>query len=546
MNNRKYNIYFHTHTISGIFICAILFVIFFAGSYSFFKKEISAWQANSSYVSHEKDVVRYDKLLDSLNQQYNLTGRDISFFFQEKTFDTYVDMSASKDSTLFPKKKPEVKKEKGRGRRREGDGQYFKYNFIKRDSKTYEQSYDMGEFLYRLHFLAQLNQVPIRLGFAFGYMIAGLVAFLFLFALITGLMLHWDKIVSNFFVFRPWSKAKTVWTDAHTALGVIGFPYQFIYAVTGIVLIFNTVLITPFTYIFYDGKSDKIFQDLDYSDAREYTYGYSRLTKNIDVQSYVDRTRKIWGDPFIQRLIIKNYGDTSMHIMVEGTANKKDNFSGTGRVIYRVQDDKIIYQKSPIDNVTYIDRVKSIIYRLHFGDYGGYALKIVYFILGVMGCVVIISGILIWLVGRDKDSIPIHKRKFNFWLANIFMASCMSMFPVTALTFIAVKVNNAVDQTFIYHFYFYAWLIFSVYYIIRRNLKRTNQETVLLGSIFSLLIPVANGVYSGNWIWKTYAAGASDIMIFDLFSLSLALVGFYSFYKMKQKDKKEAPVLASV
>lgn len=537
MNLRKYNIYFHTHTISGIFICAFLFVIFFAGSYSFFKKDISAWQSNSSFRAHEKQALNYNKLVDSLDHQYNMTGRDLSLYFQENSLDTYVDMSASKDSTLVPKKQPEKKKEKGRGRRKEGDGQYFKYNFIKGDSKTYEQSYDMGEFLYRLHFLAQLNQVPVRLGAPFGYLLAGIISFVFLFALITGLLLHWNKIVSNFFVFRPWSKAKTVWTDSHTALGVIGFPYQFIYALTGIILIFNTAIIAPFSYLFYEGKPERVYKDLDYSDSREYNYGYSKLNKKVDVNAYVDQTRKLWNDGFIQRVMIKSYGDTAMHIIVEGAANKKDNFSGSGRIIYKVQNNQIVYHKSPISDVTYIDRVKSIIYRLHFGDYGGYALKIIYFILGMSGCVVIISGILIWLVGREKDSIPAYKRKFNFWLANIFLAACMTMFPITALTFIAVKVNSATDMSFIYHFYFYGWLLLSVFYIIRRNLKSTTQETILLGSIFSFLIPVANGIYSGNWIWKTYASGATDILMFDLFSLSLALTGFFIFYKIKQKDK---------
>ncbi|MFE2861317.1 PepSY domain-containing protein [Sphingobacterium multivorum] len=47
MNLRRYNIYFNTHTISGIIICAILYVIFFAGSFSFFKNEINAWQKTS-------------------------------------------------------------------------------------------------------------------------------------------------------------------------------------------------------------------------------------------------------------------------------------------------------------------------------------------------------------------------------------------------------------------------------------------------------------------------------------------------------------------
>lgn len=537
MNLRKYNIYFHTHTISGIFICAILFVIFFAGSYSFFKKDITAWQSNTSAKANEAQSLNYNRLIDSLDQKYNMTGRNLSLYFQDNSADVYVDMSASNDTTLVPKKKPEGKKAKGRGRRREGDGQYFKFNYLNSSSKTYEESYDMGEFLYRLHFLAQLNQVPIRIGAPFGYLMAGLVAFIFLFALITGLMLHWEKIVSNFYIFRPWSKAKTVWTDSHTALGMIGFPYQFIYALTGIILIFNTAILAPFSYLFYEGKTDQIYKDLDYSDSREYKYGYTKLDKKVDISQYTERTRKLWNDGFIQRVMIKNYGDTAMYVVVEGSANKKDSFAGTGRIIYRVENDKVIYHKSPIANVTYIDSVKSIIYRLHFGDYGGYALKIVYFLLGLMGCVVIVSGILIWLVGREKESIPAHKRIFNFWLANIFIAACMTMFPITALTFIAVKVNSATDMNFIYHFYFYGWLILSIFYIIRKNLKRTTIETILLGSIFSLLIPVANGLYSQNWIWKTYASGATDILMFDLFSISLGLAGLFTVYKIIEKDR---------
>jgi uncharacterized iron-regulated membrane protein len=140
------------------------------------------------------------------------------------------------------------KRKRGRGRGRGGDADAtaFSYDFARQREADYEQSYSIGEFLYRLHFLAPLNVVPIFLGGPFGYTLAGLVSFLFLFALLTGLLLHWDKLVSNFFTFRPWSKWKAVWTDLHTTLGVIQFPFQLLFAITGIVLILNSVLLTPF------------------------------------------------------------------------------------------------------------------------------------------------------------------------------------------------------------------------------------------------------------------------------------------------------------
>ena len=542
MKNRNYNIYFNTHTISGIIISALLFVIFFAGSYTLFKKDITAWQSNTSFKAKETTKLNYNKLLDSLDQKYKLQGRDVSFFFQEKSFDTYIEVTATKDSTLMVKKKPEADKVKKRGRRSEGDGAYFKYNFYKGDSKSYEESYDLGEFLYRLHFLAQLNQVPIRIGTPFGYLLAGLVSFFFLFALITGLLLHWDKIVSNFFVFRPWSKVKTVWTDAHTALGLIGFPFQLIFAITGVVLIVNTILLMPFSMLFYGGKADKMYSDLEYTDPTVYTYTYKALPQTVNIQSYVDRTATLWQDSYIKRVLIKNYGDDSMALVIEGSANPRRNFSGSGKIIYHLKDGKVVYHHSPIDESTYISKVKSLIYHLHFGDYSGYALKIVYFILGIMGCVVIISGILVWLVARDKKNVPEHKRKFNLWLANIFLAICLSMFPVTALTFIAVKVNSAVDMKFIYQIYFYSWLVLSAYYIVRKNINRTNRETLLLGSLFSIAIPFVNGFCTDNWIWKTYSTGASDILFIDVLSLAIGIIGMISYFKIIKKQKLQVEI----
>src|SRR5690606_30967982 len=182
---------------------------------------------------------------------------------------------------------------------------------------------------------------------------------------------------------------------------------------------------------------------------------------------------------------------------------------------------------------TYLDKVKSLVYRLHFGDYGGYPLKVIYFILGLVGCVVILTGILIWLVARDKKNVPRHKRVFNFWASNIFVAACLTLFPVTAFAFIAVKVNGGGGMDFIYRIYFWSWLALAVFYVVRRNLRQTNKETLLLGSILALLVPIANGIYSDNWFWVTYQRGESDILLVDGLWLCLAVVGAIAFLKIK-------------
>ncbi|WP_343557331.1 PepSY-associated TM helix domain-containing protein [Sphingobacterium sp.] len=559
MNLRRYNIYFNTHTISGIIICAILYVIFFAGSFSFFKNEINAWQKNESDKGGTYRNIVFDHLLDSIGQIKELKGRDIAFYMQHNGHASYVNIGTSQDTlvankakALAAKKELEEKKnrkanveegkkkKRGRGRRGAEDSMYFTYDLATKKPSDYSDGYTMGEFLYRLHFLAPLNQIGINIGRPFGYTLAGLVSFIFLFALISGLMLHWDKIKSNFFVFRPGNKWKTVWTDMHTALGVIGFPYQFMYALTGIVLIVNSVLIIPFSKYLYDGKEDEVYAALGYNDNTKYTYLYQPLTTAFNMGDFLDKVEKKWPNSHMNRIFIKNYGDKSMHVVALYDADIDKNFAGSGRLIYRVADDKILFEKSAAENGSYLDYMKGFIYRLHLADFGGYPVKIIYFVLGIMGCFVIISGILIWLVARDKNNIPKRKRIFNFWAANVFMASCLTMFPVTAMTFIAVKLAPKVDQPFIFHVYFYSWLVLGVFYILRRNIGKTNLETLLIGSILSLAVPIVNGVKTGNWIWVTYRSGAKDILLVDLLWLSLGIIGLLIFKKMLHAAKKES------
>jgi uncharacterized iron-regulated membrane protein len=541
MDNRKHNIYFHTHTISGIIVCAILYVIFFAGSFAFFKEDLSAWQKNRSLIA-KHDPVRRDlnHVLDSLSDHYTLKGRDFEFYMQRNGQGAYVTMTASHDTTVKAKTKSKTPQRRRGGRRgANDDSAYFTYDFVNQKPADYQAGYDMGEFLYRLHFLAQLNVVPIRLGSPFGYLLAGIVSFIFLFALISGLMLHWNKIVSNFFTFRPWNKWKTVWTDLHTGLGVLQFPFQFIFAVTGIVLIMNSFLTLPFAKALYKGDTEKIFQALEYSDSSRFEYTYKPLDRVFDLTGFVSGAEQRWQGADISLVSVKNYGDANMHVIVQGKPHADRSFAGSGKIVYRVSDGKTLYETSPVTHTTYIDHVKALVYHLHFGDFGGRPVRVMYFVLGALGCVVILSGILIWLVARDKNHVAKHKRVFNFWTANVFMASCLTMLPVTAFTMTALLFLENPGQAEIYHWYFYSWLILGIYFIVRRDLAVTSRETTLLSAITCFLLPLCDGIIRGNWLWSTYTRGAYDILFIDLLFLSLSALSIAVLFKLRSRVEKQ-------
>lgn len=517
MNNRNYNIYFHTHTVSGIVISVVLFVIFFTGSFSFFKDEISNWERNESPIVHQKITLNTEVLLDSLDKKHGLQGRTISFW-QDPNDSKIISVSleASKDS---------LASEKGK------ESHYFSLDTKTFKTALYEESYSLGEFLYRLHFLAQIPY-PI------GYYLSGFVALFFLFAIVTGVLLHWQKIVSNFYLFRPREKLKTMWTDAHTSLGILGLPFQFVYAVTGAFFMIKLVLVAPVVIALYDGDQDKLYKDLEYN-TEPYEYRKVALKAPYRINELVADANAKWNDFDITQIKIENYGDANMHLTVGGQVSSNQKFTGNGELVYNVASGKVIKEKDPYAKTTYLDALKSILYRIHFGDYGGYALKIISFVLGLVTCFVIISGVMIWLVARDKKNMPEKKRRFNRRVVRIYLAICLSMYPITALTFIACKLFYPLGMSGIYTFYFVGWLLLTVFFIVKRDDAFTNKYCLLSGSVFGFLVPIANGIVSGNWFWSSFINNQIHLFFVDVLWIALASISLYVALKLNKKVVQE-------
>ena len=103
MGKRVYNILFNLHTVSGIVISVALYVIFFAGSFSFFRDEIVAWERNEQAQNADNLPNEIDRILKHLDSTYILDGRDINLktYYAERAI--AVNLSASQDS-LAPEK----------------------------------------------------------------------------------------------------------------------------------------------------------------------------------------------------------------------------------------------------------------------------------------------------------------------------------------------------------------------------------------------------------------------------------------------------------
>ncbi|MEP5615773.1 MAG: PepSY-associated TM helix domain-containing protein, partial [Flavobacteriaceae bacterium] len=467
-------------------------------------------------VSQEDTIVgSMDAYLKEISKDYNLKSRDVELHHYFNEGHISVNLSATKDSLASEEDKINT---------------FFYLDLKNKTKATYLEAYHLGEFLYRLHFL---DQIP----YPYGRYLAGFVAFFFLFAIITGVLVHWKKIVSNFYVFRPWAKIKTIWTDAHTALGLIGFPFQFVYAVTGSFFLLKGILILPVVMGLYNGDENKLYDDLEYTHPI-YQFQNEALDKPITIDPLVNEVKEDWPNFMVTEAHIFNYGDMNMHVAISGHLDYATKLNGLGYRIYKIWDGSVVQEKNPLANNSYLDGVKNMMFRLHYGDYAGYGLRVISFILGLISCFVILSGIMIWLVARKKKSISEKRRKFNHQVANIYMAVCLTLYPVTAFEFILVQLVEHADRAFLYRTYFPIWLVATLFFVLKKDISFTNKWTLISGGVLGLMVPMTNGMVSQQWFWQAYSEQNVSSSLIDILWLSLGLVSLWiGLYKLKSSKE---------
>ena len=517
MNKRNYNVFFNTHTVSGIVISIALFIIFFAGAFALFKDEIAIWEEGVPLTHTDKTELDYDQFLADLDEEYTLYGRDIQINFEGEEDKLYIFMPSSKDSLASEEAK---------------QSHYFSLDTQNKQTKTYDQLYSLGEFLYRLHFFAQLPTIGIYL--------AGFVSFFFLFAIVSGIIVHWRKIIPQFFAFDPRKSFRRIWADAHTLLGVIGLPFQFVFALTGTYFCLSLFVLLPANFL-YDNDRDRLMEDFRPS-RKSIAWQEGKDIEFEGVNAFIQKVESKWNHFHMHTLRIKNYGGASMKYILLGELSDKEKFLGAGRIIYNPISREIEEIRDPNTSV-YVEDFQKSLTRLHYADFGGQATKWLYFLLAFITCFVIITGVLVWVKARDKKSASPKQKSYTQKVGHIYMAICMSMLPVTALAFVYSKVSYSYvinHQNNIYLFYFLSWVALALFYRFKRDNLWVSKHSFLWTGIIGLIIPVISGLISGNWVWNSLIENQIEIATIDCLWLAMGSFCLIIYAKMtKQKPITE-------
>lgn len=523
MSNRNYNVFFHLHTVSGIIISVGLYVIFFAGSFALFLEPIAKWELNKTdphVPTPSFSSIDYDRVIDSLEvRDYPMYGRYMYIYFRPRERFLEVYLGKSTDSLASEEKS--------------------KDQSLMLDTDTYtlseraefdEYHFTIAELLYGLHFFEQLGE--------FGLWLSGAIGLMLLFAMVSGIVVHWKKIVSNFYIFRPKEKLKTVWTDAHTALGIIGIPYQLMYAVTG-AMFGISVVIGLSGSLLYGGDHEKLEHTM-YDNDLDYSMG-EPAQQPFSVTAAAREADKRWPDFKPIYVQIFNLGSANTLLNMYGESDETTAFPVGGTITCNVITGEVIHEEAPF---RYPENIQPAFAQLHFGRlfkfdaFAAYLVKILYFVLGIATCFVIITGVLIWLEARNKKSVPEKERIFNERVGRIYMAICLSMFPIIAFSLLISKLlphsqfeNGSVILNSVF---FGGWLLLSIFFSYKKSNNYINYYSLLSGGILGLAIPLIDVIVLGNVLSDDFARGNYSAFVVDVLWLVLSVTALYAVYRVRR------------
>jgi hypothetical protein len=219
--------------------------------------------------------------------------------------------------------------------------------------------------------------------------------------------------------------------------------------------------------------------------------------------------------------------------------------AGDGIFVYSLKSGELLEAIEP-ETRPYAKGAFGVLIKLHYATFGGIFLKIIYFILAMITCYIIISGVMIWRTARDNKKYTDKQRRFHHRVTKVYLAICLSMFPALGLIFMANKLipMEMGDRVFYVNaVFFLGWLLLSLVGLFWNNYRKLNRNYLLLGSLLALLIPLVNGLVTGDWIWNTIQNGQYYVFSVDMTWLIIGIFGILICKYYLKDQNTEAEIL---
>ncbi len=500
------------HTWAGLALGWLLFFVFLTGTAGYFDTEIDRWMKpelpmSTNSISQEEFIAMGLKHLEE----------------QAAWSNTW--------QIILPNGRNDILKI---GWRKEiEDGGRIQREFINYETNQIVETRVTagGQTLYRLHY--RLHYMPAIVGF----WIVGLASMFMLLALVTGIIIH-IRIFKDFFTFRPKQGAKS-WLDAHSVVSVIALPFHLMITYSGLLFfVFTYMSIVAIANYEVDEiknlRSEAIPRHAPIEPA-----GIAAPLVNL-IPLVVD-AKKHFGDDEIHMITIFNPNDKSSVVSIRRQNTTLINRNSVDEVQYNgVTGTQLII---PPLNRSVTAQTRSIFLGLHEGYFAGIIVRWFYFISGLLGTMMIATGMLLWVEKRRFKYENKQAPTKGYILVNRINAGVIIGLPMAiAVYFIAnrlLPVEIANRGAWEINALFISLGLFIIYPFLR-PLKKFWIEMLVGAAILCFAVPIINALTTDKNIIATALAQDWTLFSFDLTMLLFGGMFIFAAVRVQQRSLQPA------
>lgn len=484
------------HTWGGLLCAWLLFVVFFAGTLSFYREELTLWMQPELHQAQRGDDDGLAVALAALQQR--APGA--------KTWT--IALPGPRDPVVEA---------------RWSNGKFDRKAVVTMDpatGKVLEPRETVGGSFFRnFHFSLLLKRT--------GYWIVGVATLMMLVALITGVVIH-KKIFKDFFTFRPGKSKPRAWLDAHNATGVMALPFLLTITYSGLLTLAYVYM--PAGMIAVGTDSERFLSEI--SPRQEAPEKRSGTPASLTgVGPLLAQARQHWQGAELGSVTIHYPGDAAAVIDV----TRRRGTGLTARIEPSVRFDGIsgrqlsVHEQQGPAAVTY-----GAMYGLHVAWFAEPLLRALLFIMGTMGCLVIASGAVVWgAKRREQHGVGYAAMGYRVVeslnvavIAGMAVATAALLWGNRLLPADLAERLLAERQVF-----FGAWLLCLAHALLRPRIVAWREQLWLAAALLALL-PLATAFTQGLALPQALLQGRGAIAGAELTALAFALLLAWAGYRI--------------
>jgi len=478
-------IYKEVHIWIGIICGLMLFIAFYAGAITMFEKPLERWATPPSTLAAPPPLKDAEKLLAAVLAAY------------PEAADRY---------SIVVTPTPDQPARVIWAERGERPRQMIEYGAsFASDGSLLVERLRKAEVAQRVDRMHQLVGLPLPDDIARNIM--GAVALAYAVALLSGLIVLLPTLAEDMFALRIGKNIKRMWLDAHNALGIFSLPFHLVIALTSVVFAFHDPFYGTQEKALYGGE-------IDWGEHDPAPIGSAPLPAH----ELLARANAQLPGFEVYSFGFQQNRDGQLEAGIIGLDLRR---GARGRTYMQTHLDPYTGTVDTHDLPGHMDgwsEAVNAFFALHFGSYGGNAVRWLYVLMGLAGAALFYTGNLLWVESRrrkQRGTKAIAQKRSAQALADLTVGVALGSVAGISATIAAAKwlpaqvENLAFWHEAIYYVVFFA----SVGWALLRGAARSGGDLLWLCALATLLIPLSSlaGAWGLGGAWNHAGTTAVDL-----------------------------------